>query len=65
MSRLRPRRALQPLKDVRAEHGRRCSEEVREVAQTVREIGLTPWKLNDCKVATRLCAITKRNAPPL
>jgi 3-hydroxyisobutyrate dehydrogenase-like beta-hydroxyacid dehydrogenase len=25
------------------EHGRRRSEEVREVAQTVREIGLTPW----------------------
>ena len=25
------------------EHGRRRSEEVREVAETVREIGLTPW----------------------
>ena len=25
------------------EHGRRRSEEVREVAQTVREVGLTPW----------------------
>ena len=25
------------------EHGRRRSEEVREVAQTVREAGLTPW----------------------
>jgi len=25
------------------EHGRRRSEEVREVAQTVRDIGLTPW----------------------
>ena len=25
------------------EHGRRRSEEVREVAQTVREIGLEPW----------------------
>lgn len=25
------------------EHGRRRAEEVREVAQTVREIGLTPW----------------------
>jgi len=26
------------------EHGRRRSEEVREVAETVREIGLTPWQ---------------------
>ena len=26
------------------EHGRRRSEEVREVAETVREIGLTPWR---------------------
>ena len=25
------------------EHGRRRSEEVREVAETVQEIGLTPW----------------------
>jgi hypothetical protein len=25
------------------EHGRRRSEEVREVAETVREIGLEPW----------------------
>jgi len=25
------------------EHGRRRSEEVREVAQTVRDTGLTPW----------------------
>ncbi|HSQ72363.1 MAG TPA: DUF1932 domain-containing protein, partial [Rubrivivax sp.] len=25
------------------EHGRRRSEEVREVAETVREAGLTPW----------------------
>jgi hypothetical protein len=25
------------------EHGQRRSEEVREVAETVREIGLTPW----------------------
>jgi hypothetical protein len=25
------------------EHGRRRSEEVREVAETVRDIGLTPW----------------------
>lgn len=25
------------------EHGRRRSEEVREVAETVREIGLAPW----------------------
>ena len=25
------------------EHGRRRAEEVREVAETVREIGLTPW----------------------
>jgi hypothetical protein len=25
------------------EHGRRRSEEVREVAETVREVGLTPW----------------------
>ena len=25
------------------EHGRRRSEEMREVAETVREIGLTPW----------------------
>jgi len=28
------------------EHGRRRSEEVREVAETVREIGLTPWSAN-------------------
>ncbi len=28
------------------EHGRRRSEEVREVAQTVREAGLTPWSAN-------------------
>ncbi|MET0336047.1 MAG: DUF1932 domain-containing protein [Rhizobacter sp.] len=28
------------------EHGRRRSEEVREVAQTVREIGLDPWSAN-------------------
>jgi len=28
------------------EHGRRRSEEVREVAQTVREAGLTPWAAN-------------------
>ncbi len=26
------------------EHGRRRSEEVREVAETVREVGLTPWQ---------------------
>jgi 3-hydroxyisobutyrate dehydrogenase-like beta-hydroxyacid dehydrogenase len=25
------------------EHGRRRAEEVREVAETVREVGLTPW----------------------
>ncbi len=25
------------------EHGRRRSEEMREVAETVREVGLTPW----------------------
>jgi hypothetical protein len=25
------------------EHGRRRSEEVREVAETVRDVGLTPW----------------------
>ncbi len=25
------------------EHGRRRAEEVREVAETVRDIGLTPW----------------------
>jgi 3-hydroxyisobutyrate dehydrogenase-like beta-hydroxyacid dehydrogenase len=28
------------------EHGRRRSEELREVAQTVREIGLAPWSAN-------------------
>ena len=28
------------------EHGRRRSEEVREVAETVREAGLTPWSAN-------------------
>jgi hypothetical protein len=25
------------------EHGRRRAEEVREVAETVRDVGLTPW----------------------
>jgi len=28
------------------EHGRRRSEEVREVAQTVADAGLTPWSAN-------------------
>ena len=35
--------AQKPCNYASIEHGRRRSEEVREVAETVREAGLTPW----------------------